>query len=156
MVDFNLDVPIAKSIVEAISNAVDERKVSPEEVMEYKLKDKRIDAALAVGQMVIASEQAKHPSVFVAGARPAVMWICAAALAWNYVLYPLMSFLVWLFPEYRDVMETAPKLDTSELMTLLTGMLGFGGFRTFEKMRNVDTREIDGLPDILISGKPSK
>lgn len=90
----------------------------------------------AMGQVEINKQEAQHGSVFVAGWRPAIGWICGAALAWNFVIQPLLLWGVWLFPEGADI-ATAPKLDTGELMTVLLGMLGLGGLRTFEKREGV-------------------
>ena len=74
-------------------------------------------------------EQAKHPSVFVSGARPAIMWICAFALAWQFILAPIISWalIVW-YP-----MITLPSLQTEELTGLVLALLGLGGMRTVEK-----------------------
>lgn len=78
-------------------------------------------------------EQAKHPSLFVAGARPAIMWICAFALAWQYILAPITSWalVVW-YP-----MITLPALETEELTGLIMALLGLGGMRTAEKWKGV-------------------
>ncbi|MBA58495.1 MAG: hypothetical protein CMQ40_04915, partial [Gammaproteobacteria bacterium] len=78
-------------------------------------------------------EQAKHPSLFVAGARPAIMWICAFALAWQYILAPISSWalVVW----YPTI--TLPALETEELTGLIMALLGLGGMRTAEKWKGV-------------------
>ena len=78
-------------------------------------------------------EQAKHPSLFVAGARPAIMWICAFALAWQYILAPITSWalVVW-YP-----MVTLPALETEELTGLIMALLGLGSMRTVEKWKGV-------------------
>jgi hypothetical protein len=95
--------------------------------------------AASAAQNRINEVQAGHKSIFVAGARPAVMWICAAALGWNYVMQPILGWIGFLL-EYD--LSGAPKLDAGELTAILTGMLGLGGYRTFEKMKGV-SREID-------------
>lgn len=89
---------------------------------------------LVQGQLEINKVQAQHSSVFVAGARPAIMWICGAGIAWNFVVKPI---LMWgAFVVGIDLTE-APELDTSELTTILLGMLGLGGLRTYEKRLGV-------------------
>lgn len=90
-----------------------------------------------LAQIDVNKEQAKHGSIFVAGARPAIMWVCGFSLAWNYVLYPIVLWAVWLFPEYQSVIETAPKLDDGQMITVLLGLLGLGGMRSFEKRHGV-------------------
>jgi|TARA_R100001126_G_scaffold86683_1_gene55371 hypothetical protein len=96
-----------------------------------ELKSQMISLDLAQAQANI--EQAKHPSVFVSGARPAIMWICAFALGWQYILAPIASWVivVW-YP-----MVTLPTLQTEELTGLIMALLGLGGMRTAEKWKGV-------------------
>ena len=88
---------------------------------------------LAKGQLEINKEQAKHPSIFVSGSRPAIMWICALGLLTQFFIMPLAEWAtaIWL-PEV-----VLPKLETSELMTLTLSLLGLGGMRSFEKSKGV-------------------
>ena len=90
-------------------------------------------SAIVQGQLEINRKEAEHSSIFVAGWRPAIGWVCGTALAWNFVIQPLLLWGAWLMPEYQSAIATAPKLDSGELMTVLLGMLGLGGFRTYEK-----------------------
>ena len=88
---------------------------------------------LAKGQIAANTEQAKHPSLFVAGARPAIMWICALGLLTQFFVMPIAEWAtaIWM-PEI-----TLPKLQTGELMTLTLSLLGLGGMRSFEKSKGV-------------------
>tara|TARA_R110002074_G_scaffold185468_1_gene350907 strand:- start:252 stop:659 length:408 start_codon:yes stop_codon:yes gene_type:complete len=88
---------------------------------------------LAKGQIEANTEQAKHPSLFVAGARPAIMWICALGLLTQFFIMPIAEWVtaVWL----PDVL--LPELNTSELMALTLSLLGLGGMRSFEKSKGV-------------------
>lgn len=97
--------------------------------------------SLVQGQLEINREQAKHSSVFVAGARPAIMWICGAGLCWNFVLKPIVMWVAFI---YGTDLSSAPELDTSELTTILLGMLGLGGLRTYEKRLGVARESIKG------------
>lgn len=87
-----------------------------------------------MAQIEVNKEEAKHPSVFVAGWRPAVAWVIVFGLGWNYVLMPIMMWVAFLC---KIDLSGAPSLDISELISLLFGMLGFGGWRTFEKIKGV-------------------
>ena len=78
-------------------------------------------------------EQAKHDSIFVAGARPAIMWICAFALAWQYILAPMAS---WALAIWYPVV-TLPELGTEELTGLVMALLGLGAARSYEKAKGV-------------------
>ena len=50
--------------------------------LEASIKSQMID--LQKAQADINLEQAKHPSIFVSGSRPAILWICALGLAWQF------------------------------------------------------------------------
>jgi len=72
--------------------------------------------------------------LFVAGWRPFIGWTCGIALAYHFVLNPLIMFGVsWAGVEIPEL----PEFDMSSLMTVLMGMLGLGGLRTFEKVKKV-------------------
>ena len=96
-----------------------------------ELKTQLISLDLAQAQANI--EQAKHPSLFVSGARPAIMWVCFFALGWQFILAPISS---WGLAIWYPVI-TLPVLDTQSLMTLMLSLLGLGGMRTAEKWKGV-------------------
>ena len=78
-------------------------------------------------------EQAKHDSIFVAGARPAIMWICAFALAWQYIVGPMASWALTIY----DPLIQLPTLGTEELTGLVMALLGLGAARSYEKAKGV-------------------
>ena len=78
------------------------------------------------GQLDINKMEASHDSIFVAGWRPFIGWVCGSALAYNFVVSPILD--IWL---------EVPKMDMTQLMPVLLGMLGLGGMRTFEKLKGV-------------------
>ncbi len=94
---------------------------------------------LVQGQLEINKQEAKHQSIFVAGWRPGVGWICASALGWNYILQPIIS---WIAVANGFDLAAAPQLDTAELTTILLGMLGLGGLRTYEKRLGVARSQV--------------
>ena len=88
---------------------------------------------LAMAQANANIEQSKHPSLFVAGARPAIMWICALGLFTNFFIMPIAQWIVTVwYPGYP-----LPQMDTGELMTLTLSLLGLGGMRSWEKSKGV-------------------
>lgn len=89
---------------------------------------------LAMAQAQANSEQAKHPSLFVAGARPAIMWICAAAMGYHFVLQPFLVFGVLVA---GVELPPLPELDMGSLMPVLLGILGLGGMRSYEKVKGI-------------------
>lgn len=89
---------------------------------------------LAKGQLEINKEEAKHKNIFVAGWRPFIGWTCGIALAWHFVLAPFIMF----FSAYFGVtLPDLPAFDMASLMTVLMGMLGLGGLRSFEKYKGI-------------------
>ena len=94
------------------------------------IKGKEIDPQTLIElQAQINEQEAKHRTIFVAGWRPFIGGVCGFALAYNFVLRDL---LVW----YVGVESAPPALQMEHLMTVLMGMLGLGGMRTFEKFNN--------------------
>ena len=89
------------------------------------------DVASVTGQTEINKEEAKSADPFVSRWRPFIGWTCGAAFASNYVLMPLLSFGSTALGHPLSV----PPLDMAEMLPVLLGMLGLGGFRTFEKVR---------------------
>jgi len=89
---------------------------------------------LAKGQLDINKEEAKHRSIFVSGWRPFVGWTCGAALCYHFILAPLILFGVGIS---GYTVPPLPEFDMGSLMTVLMGMLGLGGLRTFEKTKGL-------------------
>ena len=94
---------------------------------------------LVQGQLEINKQEAAHGSIFVAGWRPAIGWICGSALGWNFIIQPIASWGAFISGVNLDGM---PTLDTGELSTILLGMLGQGGLRTYEKRLGVARKDI--------------
>ena len=89
---------------------------------------------LAKGQLEINKAEAASSSVFKGGWRPFIGWTCGAAYAYHFVLQPFLLFAVAMFG--LDI-PALPEFDMSSLMTVLMGMLGLGGLRTFEKQKGL-------------------
>lgn len=90
------------------------------------------------GQLDIDRQEAASTSIWVAGWRPAVGWVCAAALAWEFVLKPFLVF--GLIAIHHPPLVPLPVLDTATLVAgLLAPLLGLGGMRSWEK--------VQGTPD---------
>lgn len=88
------------------------------------------------GQLDINKAEAANPSVFVSGARPFIMWVCGVGCAWNWIGLPVAVFVLAVLGK---PIALAPA-DLSEMMPLLLGMLGLGGFRTIEKIKGVASK----------------
>lgn len=92
--------------------------------------------ALVNGQLEINKVEAASPSLFVSGWRPAVGWVCTIGLAMQFMIAPLITWgtIVVNHP------VVLPPLDMAVLITMLGGLLGIGGLRTFEKVNSVDRK----------------
>jgi hypothetical protein len=77
--------------------------------------------------------EAGNQSVFVAGWRPFIGWVCGSAFAWTFVLGPMVSYAAKL----AGITVALPVLDLSELTPVLLGMLGLGAMRTVEKVNGI-------------------
>ena len=92
------------------------------------------ELAQIAGQLEINKVEAASSNVFVSGWRPFAGWVCGSALAYSYIVYPL---LVWGCAIWVPTI-TPPKLGNDGMLyELLFAMLGLGGLRSFEKFKGV-------------------
>lgn len=91
------------------------------------------ELAQITGQLKINEVEAASASVFVAGWRPFIGWVCGAAFAYKFVLAPAVAFAMTAAGHPISL----PVLDFTEMSTVLLGMLGIGGLRTLEKIKGV-------------------
>lgn len=87
-------------------------------------------------QTQINAVEAANTNLFVAGWRPALGWTCALAFAYKFVLQPFLVFIIVAFGVKFDI-KLLPALDWAEMSTVMFGMLGLAGARTFEKVKGV-------------------
>ena len=93
------------------------------------IKGKEVDPGRAI-ELVheLNKAEANHRSIFVAGWRPAIGWVGAMILFFNYIAAPIIS---WAMPESQP-----PVLDLDALWPVITGMLGIAGMRSYDKTKN--------------------
>ena len=88
----------------------------------------------AIAQVEVNKQEAQHRSIFVAGWRPFTGWVTAFALAYHFIIAPFILFATAIagieIPEL-------PSFDMETLTTILLGMLGLGGLRSFEKFKGL-------------------
>ena len=87
-----------------------------------------------MGQIEVNKTEAQHPSMFVAGWRPAVGWVCAVAMLFNFLLIPFIN----LGLDIAEMNIQLDLIDMETMMPVLFGMLGLGGMRTAEKIKKVE------------------
>lgn len=101
-----------------------------------ELESEMIKAATKanLAQLEINKVEAGHRSIFVAGWRPFIGWTCGVAMAWRFVGVPITLFVAaWIGADIPEL----PQFDMESLMTVLLGMLGLGGMRTYEKFKGI-------------------
>ena len=84
-------------------------------------------------QTEVNKVEASSSSLFVSGWRPFIGWTCGTAFAYHYVLQPFLLFMFALF----DKAIVLPVFSMESLLTVLLGLLGLGGMRTYEKFKGV-------------------
>ena len=99
--------------------------------LSHELKSQIVSLDLAQAQTNL--EQAKHSSVFIAGARPAIMWICAFGLGWQFGFQPVAAWIIMVSGSEMML----PIFETEGLMPLTLSLLGLGGMRSFEKFKGI-------------------
>ena len=115
--------------LKAVGDIFDELYTSDEEELKLEIIKKRLMQKPQLAQAKINQVQAAHRSIFVAGARPFLLWVCGLGFLFAFVINPLLQ---WLWPDIGS-----PELPLSVMMELTLAMLGLAGLRTVEKMNGV-------------------
>lgn len=109
----------------------------PAQAAAAKLELLKLQQSGELAQVAVNTEEAKHPSVFVSGWRPAVGWTCVAACAWNWVGLPMVKTALLVFSGKTLALSPA---DLTEMLPILLGLLGLGGLRTIERLNGVERK----------------
>lgn len=104
------------------------------DALAFQMQKEVLASDLVKGQLAINQAEAASKSIFVAGWRPWIGWICGSAFAWSYVLAPFLNYFAALFGHP----VTLPALNLDGMMPVLLGMLGLGTMRTTEKLKGID------------------
>ena len=132
-------------IVEGIGKIADDLSTSDEERLKIALQEKAMDVELVKGQLEINEAEAQHKNVFVAGWRPFIGWVGGIALAYQFILYPIMIW-GWAFFQAKGWISKGlsppPVFESGPLFAIITGMLGIGGMRSFDKVRKTQTEKV--------------
>lgn len=84
-------------------------------------------------QVGVNTAEAQSGSNFRGGWRPFIGWVCGLGLAYAVLLQPLITGVIQAtVPSMQSFVM--PDVQTDALMALLFGMLGLGGYRTYEKV----------------------
>lgn len=115
--------------IKDVGEALDGLFTSDEEKITAETLRERVNQSPSMLQALANIEAAKHRSVFVAGGRPAHLWV--SALAWFFVLI-INPAIQWVTD------KPGPDIPVEALVSLSLGILGiYGTQRTFEKYKGV-------------------
>jgi hypothetical protein len=132
-------------IVREVGDVIDDLVTSDEERQAGELEAQKLDNQLLLGQQEINKVEAASASLFVAGARPYIMWICGTALGLIYIPQSLVKAWLWSYQaivavHYWDgkgvmpALPPYPDMGLSDLVTLLLALLGMSTMRHRETM----------------------
>ena len=128
----NLFGSTAAQPIEAIGNVFDKLFTSDDERAQARAVLEKIAQQPHILQAEINKIEAQHRSVFVAGWRPFIGWVCGFALAYSFILRDLIA---WVMSIHAPDAALPPELAMEHLVSILLALLGLGGMRTFEKIK---------------------
>ena len=128
--------PIVDTVGKIIDRVIPDKAAAEKAKLEFAAAQQSQDFQIALEQIKVNLEEAKHPSLFVSGWRPAVGWVGAAGLAYAAILEPLARFVAAL----AGYSGAFPTLDTTITMQVLFALLGLGVYRSFEKSKGVASK----------------
>lgn len=126
-------LPVIGPAVQKLIDLIPDANARARAEAEYQREVLAIAAKAEADQREINKVEAASSSLFVAGWRPAIGWVCAAALAFQYLVRP---FWLWALGVWWPTLPPPPGLD-GMLWELMFGMLGMGGLRSLEKTKGV-------------------
>ena len=122
-------IPLIGSLID---KAIPDADAANKAKAELAMMQAKGELDLMLGQIEINKAEAQHSSVFVAGWRPFIGWVCGFALAYEYLMLPLFALL-----SLNAGWQQLPHLVMDGMMELVLAMLGVAGLRTFEKYKGV-------------------
>ena len=115
---------VVAGIIDKVADKIDDFTLGKEEKAQ-------LIQEINKAQIEVNKVEANSNSLFVSGWRPFVGWTCGVALCYHFVLQPFLTFVLYSFGQQI----TLPTFDMGTLTTILMGMLGLGGLRSYEKVK---------------------
>lgn len=120
-------------VAKGVADVIDKFVETPEEKKAAETLLLKIQQEPDRWQAEINKIEAAHRSIFVAGWRPFIGWVCGFALAWKFLGEPIFTWVVTLY----HLPVTPPVINTGELISIIFALLGLGGIRSWEKARGL-------------------
>tara|TARA_R110002020_G_scaffold9501_4_gene37243 strand:+ start:15010 stop:15381 length:372 start_codon:yes stop_codon:yes gene_type:complete len=115
---------VVAGIIDKVADKIDEFTLD-------KAEKAQLMAEINKAQLEVNKVEAGSTSLFVSGWRPFIGWTCGVALCYHFVLQPFLAFLLSSFGYQMDL----PVFNMETLTTILMGMLGMSGLRSYEKVK---------------------
>jgi len=115
---------VVAGIIDKVADKIDEFTLD-------KTEKAQLIQEINKAQIEVNKVEANSSSLFVSGWRPFVGWTCGIALCYHFVLQPFLTFVLYSFGHQIIL----PTFDMGTLTTILMGMLGLGGLRSYEKVK---------------------
>ena len=115
---------VVAGIIDKVADKIDEFTLD-------KAEKAQLIQEINKAQIEVNKVEANSNSLFVSGWRPFVGWTCGVALCYHFVLQPFLTFVLYSFGHQIIL----PTFDMGTLTTILMGMWGLGGLRSYEKVK---------------------
>ena len=129
---------LLSSLIQPVSKILD--KAIPDQDLKRKLSheiatmSEKHAQQLALAQIEVNAAEAASGSLFKGGWRPFVGWVCGVAFCYHFILQPVIIFIVAIIGVN---IPDLPDFQMNTLLTVLGGLLGIGGLRTYEKQKGL-------------------
>jgi hypothetical protein len=123
----------ATEIANGVADVIDRFVETDDEKQAAKILLEKMKQEPDKWQTEINRVSASHKSIFVAGWRPFIGWLCGVSIGCKFIFIPITDVILKSF----GIIIIMPNIQTGELFTLLCGMLGMSGLRTFEKSKGL-------------------
>lgn len=118
---------------EGVANIIDQFVETDDEKTAAEILKAKMMMKPSLAQIELNKVEAGHRSLFVAGWRPFIGWVCGFALMWHFILFDMFTWITVNF--FPHITELPDLTGTESLMTILMSLLGLGALRTAEKFK---------------------
>lgn len=119
--------------VESIGNTINKFIETPDEKRAAEVVMAKLQQNADKWQAEINKIEAGHRSIFIAGWRPFIGWVCGIGLCYYFILSPFIATIAAVY----GFEGALPQIAISPLVSILLAMLGMSATRTYEKLHNL-------------------
>lgn len=134
-----MGIPILGDIIGVVGDLAGKFIKDKDQIEAFKHEVDMSLSKMDLAQVEVNKVEAAHSSIFVAGWRPFIGWVCGLSLAFEFLARPLAQWGLLMYGS--DVV--LPVLEGDALYSVLMGMLGLGTLRTYEKQKGVSRKKLD-------------